>query len=157
MYHHDNTIDEIRNYIRNVYNYFPSKSVVFGWIRRYSELVKAVLANKKPIVGDIWKIVPADIYIRGNKIWILGIFDEKTEYLLSLIAFPVVDSINITNLIQQAIDNADKIPKKIIADDMTECLSISELEFAFGERIQFVFEKLYIGTIKRNFLDHRFT
>lgn len=152
MYYHENPIDDIRYYLRSVYNYFPSKSVVFKWIRKYSDLASKFLNENQPIIGDIWVVDEAEIRIRGSITWILGIIDKITGYRLAFFASPVKDSVAIARLFQQAISIAHKTPKVIYADKLIGLVKEAKKGSILGKNVVVEHRVLISPIKKRKFL-----
>jgi len=147
MYTSGNTIDNIRDYIKCINDYEPAKSVVYGWIRKYSTLADALFSHDHPAVGNIWKMETNHIYINSQKMWIIGLTDVKTEFLFSLLALPEIKTSSIENLIVQAEEKAEISPKVIRADYNTEPVITPKLK----EKFEFEFDDLHKGLMKRNF------
>lgn len=152
MYYNESSIDDIRYYLQDVYNYLPSKSVVFNWIRKYSDLAIQLLNKNKPNIGDIWVLDQAEINVQGSRTWILGIFDKITGYRLAFLASPVKNLAVIKQMFQQACNIARKTPKVIYTDKLLELVKAAKKNSILGENIEIKYQVLDSPIKTRKFL-----
>jgi len=116
MYYCNKSIDNIRDYLRKEHDYYPSKSVVFQWISKYTRLANIILAGYKPRVGDDWIMLESPYPDKqGRGIRLIDIFDSSTHYLLATFVSldGTDDDARIT--LKQAIKTARKAPKIVIS------------------------------------------
>jgi putative transposase len=119
MYYTGSSITDIRNHIRQQTGYYPSKSVVFGWIQKYTDSADNYFRKMKPKVGDRWiadeTMVDLD---KGIKVWFWDIIDEKTRFLLASRVSLSRTTTDAKRLVQDAVKRAGKPPKEILTDKM---------------------------------------
>lgn len=116
MYFCDESIDAIRAYLRNEYDYYPSKSVIVKWINKYTEIAQKALSHCKPHISDQWIVRESIIKIRKLKVSVLDIVDCQTRYLLSSSTILAATEMRIEKLLNQAIDIGGIIPTTITWD-----------------------------------------
>ncbi len=119
MYYTGSSITDIRNHIRQQTGYYPSKSVVFGWIEKYTDSADTYFGKVKPKVGDTWiadeTMVDLD---KGVKVWFWDIIDADTRFLLASRVSLTRTTEDAKRLVQDAVKRAGKPPKEILTDKM---------------------------------------
>jgi len=119
MYYTGSSITDIRNHIRQQTGYYPSKSVVFGWVQKYTETAAKHFAKAKPKVGDTWIADETMIDLdKGVKVWFWDIIDAKTRFLLASRVSLTRTTEDAKRLVQDAVKRAGKPPKEILTDKM---------------------------------------
>lgn len=144
MYFCDESINAIRAYLRNEYDYYPSKSVIVKWINKYSEIAQKALSHYKPLISDQWIVIESIIKISKLKVRVLDIIDYRTRYLLSSNTILADTEIGIEKLLNQAIDIGGIIPTAItwdIASLKPDSRGTCHLPDYLPESIQFVKSK----------------
>ena len=119
MYYTGSSITDIRNHIRQQTGYYPSKSVVFGWIQKYTDSAAQHFGKVKPKVGDTWiadeTMVDLD---KGIKVWFWDMIDSKTRFLLASRVSLTRTTQDAKQLVQDAVKRAGKPPQVILTDKM---------------------------------------
>jgi transposase-like protein len=119
MYYTGSSITDIRNHIKQQTGYYPSKSVVFGWVEKYTENAAQHFSKAKPKVGSTWiadeTMVDLD---KGVKVWFWDIIDAKTRFLLASRVSLTRTTEDAKRLVQDAVKRAGKPPKVILTDEM---------------------------------------
>jgi putative transposase len=119
MYYTGSSITDIRNHIRQQTGYYPSKSVVFGWIQKYTDSAASHFAKAKPKVGDSWIADETMIDLdKGIKVWFWDMIDAKTRFLLASRVSLTRTTEDAKRLVQDAVKRAGKPPKEILTDKM---------------------------------------
>ena len=82
MYYTGMSITDIRNHIRQETGYYPSKSVVFGWIDKYTDLAARHFRDYRPKVGDTWVADETMLDLdKGVKVWFWDVIDSIERYM----------------------------------------------------------------------------
>jgi transposase-like protein len=119
MYYTGMSITDIRNHIKQETGYFPSKSVVFGWIDKYTDIAVKQFRHYRPKVGDTWIADETMLDLdKGVKVWFWDIIDTKTRFLLASRVSLKRTTADAKRLVQDAVKKAGKPPKVIITDRM---------------------------------------
>jgi len=119
MYYTGSSITDIRNHIRQQTGYYPSKSVVFGWIEKYTDSADKHFSKVKPRVGDTWIADETMIDLdKGVKVWFWDIIDAKTRFLLASRVSLTRTTEDAKRLVQDAVKRAGKPPAVILTDKM---------------------------------------
>jgi transposase-like protein len=117
MYYTGMSINEIRSHLKQEHSYYPSKSVVWGWVEKYTGLASKQFKDYHPQVGDVWVADETMLDVDGqHKLWFYDIIDTKTRYLLAsriAISRTTGDS---QLLMNKAMKVAGKEPKTVITD-----------------------------------------
>jgi putative transposase len=78
------SINDIRESLKEQNGYYPSKSVIFKWVNKYTNLAREQFQDIHPEVGDTWIADETMLDLDGqHKIWFYDIIDEKTRFLLA--------------------------------------------------------------------------
>jgi len=119
MYYTGSSITDIRNHIRQQTGYYPSKSVVFGWIEKYTEQAANHFSKVKPKVGSTWIADETMIDLdKGIKVWFWNMIDADTRFLLASRVSLTRTTEDAKRLVQDAVKRAGKPPKEIVTDKM---------------------------------------
>jgi len=119
MYYTGSSITDIRNHIRQETGYYPSKSVVFDWVEKYTEQAANHFRQYHPKVGETWIADETMIDLdKGKKVWFWDIIDADTRFLLASRVSISRTTRDAKALIQDAVKRAGKAPKMIITDKM---------------------------------------
>ena len=84
MYYTGMSINDICEHFRNARGYHPSKSVVFGWIEKFTDMAVKHFRQYKPQVGSEWACDETVLRLdKKRKVWFWDIIDLKTRYLIA--------------------------------------------------------------------------
>ena len=130
LYYTGSSIEDICQHFRNTKGYHPSKSVVFNWIDKYTDMMVDHFRQYKPQVGSEWACDETVLRLdKKKKVWFWDIIDIKTRYLIA----SIVSNTRTTKDAQKLMEKAKRItgitPKKIITDKL----------FAYWDGIELVF------------------
>jgi len=130
MYYTGSSINDICEHLRNAQGYHPSKSVVFGWVDKYTDMAVDHFRKYQPQVGDTWACDETVLRLdKKRKIWFWDIIDLKTRYLIA----SRVSNTRTTKDAALLMDKAKRItgitPEKIITDKL----------YAYWDGIELVF------------------
>ncbi|MBI2979249.1 MAG: DDE-type integrase/transposase/recombinase, partial [Chloroflexi bacterium] len=131
MYYTGMSINEIRSHLKQEHGYYPSKSVVFGWVEKYTDLASKQFKDYHPQVGDVWVADETMLDVDGqHKLWFYDIIDTKTRYLLASRVAISRTTNDAEALMRDAAKRAGKTPKQVITDQNYSYLD--GIEKAFG-------------------------
>jgi len=117
MYYTGMSINEIRSHLKQEHDYYPSKSVVFGWVNKYTELASKQFQNCHPQVGDVWVADETMLDVDGqHKLWFYDIIDTKTRFLLASRVALSRTTNDAERLMEDAKKRAGKSPKQVTTD-----------------------------------------
>jgi putative transposase len=124
------SINDVRQLLKQDYNYYPSKSVVFQWVNKYTDMATKQFKNEHPRVGDVWVADETLLNLDGeHSIWFYDIIDTKTRFLLASRVAISRTTHDAQVLMQDAYKRAGKAPKEIITDKQNSYLDGIELTF----------------------------
>ena len=95
-----------------------SKSTLWGWITKFTNLTIPYIKSLKPRVGDVWVADETMIKMHGKNRWLWVIIDEETRYLLACNLTIKRASKDAQKLFYEAYMNASKKPYRIITDKL---------------------------------------
>ena len=125
------SINDIRNLLKQDYNYYPSKSVVFQWVNKYTDIATKYFKDLHPKVGDTWIADETMLDLDGqHKVWFYDIIDEDTCFLLGSRVALTRTTHDAEMLMREAMKRAGKAPKEVITDKNYSYLD--GIEQAFG-------------------------
>ena len=117
MYYSGMSINEIRSHLKQEHDYYPSKSVVFGWVNKYTDLASKQFRDYHPQVGDTWVADETMLDVDGqHKLWFYDIIDTDTRYLLASRVALSRTTDDAERLMLDAEAKAGKKPKEIVTD-----------------------------------------
>lgn len=137
MYYTGMSINEIRSHLKQEHGYYPSKSVVFGWVQKYTDLANKQFQDYHPQVGDVWVADETVLHLDGeHALWFYDIIDTKTRFLLASRPALARTSNDAQRLMEDAKKRAGKIPKQVITDKNNSYLD--GIDNAFGGEAEHV-------------------
>jgi transposase-like protein len=117
MYYSGMSINEIRTHLKQEHDYYPSKSVVFKWVNKYTDLAAKQFRDDRPQVGNVWVADETMLDVDGgHKLWFYDIIDSKTRYLLASRVALSRTTHDAETLMREAEKKAGKTPKQVITD-----------------------------------------
>jgi len=117
MYYSGMSFNDIRNHLKQEHNYYPSKSVIYQWVEKYTNLARQQFKNYHPQVGDVWVADETMLDIDGqHKVWFYDIIDHDTRFLLASRVALSRTTTDAQRLMEDAQKRASKSPKQIITD-----------------------------------------
>jgi transposase-like protein len=131
MYYTGMSINEIRSHLKQEYGYYPSKSVVWGWVEKCTGLASKQFKDYHPKVGDVWVADETMLDVDGqHKLWFYDIIDTKTRFLLASRVALTRTTTDAEMLMREAEKRAGKKPSRVITDQQNSYLD--GIEKAFG-------------------------
>ena len=95
-----------------------SKSTLWEWITKFTNLAIPYIKSLEPMVGDVWVADETMIMMHGKNKWLWAIIDEDTRYLLACNLTTTRTSRDAQKLFYEAYLNARKKPYRIITDKL---------------------------------------
>jgi transposase-like protein len=126
MYFKGVPLSSIRKQMKAEFNYCPSDSTVYRWIRKTTEEALEVTKAHHPQVGNTWEACESTILVGRKKYWVSDLVDSDTHFLLAsgISTKHMISDIKI--LIESAIWRAHKVPEKIITRSSSRYLKAIE-------------------------------
>jgi putative transposase len=130
MYYSGMSINDIRNHLKQEHDYYPSKSVIFQWVEKYTPEATKHFKDIHPEVGETWIADETMLDVDGqHKVWFYDIIDEKTRFLLASRVALSRTTHDAEMLMREAYKRSGKAPKEIITDKNYSYLDGIELTF----------------------------
>ena len=130
MYYDGLSLSDISRNLQEEYGYYPSKSVIYRWIDKFTNLAIEKTKDYQPQVGDTWIADETVIEIDGKNIWLFDCIDSKTRFLLATRLAYSRTTHDAYMLMKEASKKAGKIPKIVVTDKLRSYLD--GIEMAFG-------------------------
>lgn len=131
MYYSGMSVNDIRTQLKQEHDYYPSNSVVYKWIEKYTALATKHFKDYHPQVGDTWVADETVLNLDGeHSIWFYDIIDKDTRYLLASRVAISRTTNDAQRLMEDAKKRAGKSPKKILTDSNASYLD--SIEKVFG-------------------------
>jgi putative transposase len=116
-YYSGMSINDIRNTLKAEHGYYPSQSVVWKWIDKYTDKATKYFNQYHPEVGKIWTSDETMVDIDGqHKVWIYNVIDEKTRFLLASRVALSRTTKNAELVMKEAEKKAGYNPEKVMTD-----------------------------------------
>ncbi|MDD5701019.1 MAG: DDE-type integrase/transposase/recombinase [Dehalococcoidales bacterium] len=126
MYFKGVPVSSIRKQLKEEFDYYPSDSTVYRWVRQSTEKVLEATRDHHPRVGNDWIAYESAILIGLKNYWVSDLIDADSHFLLAsrLSANRKVEDARI--LIESAMQKAHRIPDKIITRNASRYLKAIE-------------------------------
>jgi transposase-like protein len=130
MYYTGMSINDICEHFKTARGYHPSKSVVFGWIDKFTDLAVDHFRQYTPHVGSVWACDETVLRLDKNrKVWFWDIIDLETRYLIASRVSTTRTTEHARRLMEEAKRVTGITPEKIITDKL----------YAYWDGIELVF------------------
>jgi transposase-like protein len=124
-------VNDIRETLYQETGYKPSKSIVWKWITKYTDLAVNNFRDFHPKVGDVWACDETMVDLdKQLKVWVYNVIDEKTRYLLASRIALSRTTHDAEAVMTEAKRRAGKSPKQVLTDDNRSY--DDGIELAFG-------------------------
>ncbi len=131
------SVNDIRNILKQEYGYYPSKSVVYKWIVKYTDIAVKKFADYHPKVSSTWVADETMVDIDGErKVWVYNVIDEATRFLLASRVAIARTTKDAALVMKQAEKRAGTTPKKVLTDANKSY--DDGIELAFGSKAEHI-------------------
>jgi putative transposase len=152
MYYSGMSFNDIRNHLKQEYDYYPSKSVIYGWVNKYTDLATKQFKDSHPQVGNNWVADETMLDVDGqHKVWFYDIIDEDTRYLLASRVAISRTTHEAEMLMKEASERAGKNPKTVVTDQNFSYLD--GIEKAYGLETKHIQSKPFTKDSTSNFIE----
>jgi transposase-like protein len=152
MYYMGMSFNDIRNHLNQEQGYYPSKSVVYQWVDKYTDMAIDHFRDYKPQVGDTWIADETMLDLDGNhKIWFWDIIDTDTRFLLASRVSVSRTTQDAEALMNKASKVAGKTPKVVVTDKLKAYLD--GIELAYGADTEHIQSKGFTVSENTNLIE----
>jgi putative transposase len=131
------SVHDISENLYQQYKYKPSKSIIWKWINKYTDLAVNQFKDDKPEVGNVWTADETMVDLdKGLKVWVYNVIDERTRYLLASRVAISRTTNDAQAVMHEAQRRAGKTPTKVLTD--ANRAYDDGLEIAFGSETEHV-------------------
>jgi putative transposase len=117
MYFRGMAVNDITQHLKQEHGYSPSKSIIYSWIDKYTDLASKQFRDVRPQVGDTWIADETMLDVDGqHKVWFFDIIDKDTRFLLASRVTIARTTADAEALMRDAEKRAGKKPKEVITD-----------------------------------------
>jgi transposase-like protein len=125
------SINDIRETLYQQHGYKPSKSIVWKWITKYTDLAVKQFRDYHPQVGSVWTADETMVDLDGqHKVWVYNVLDEKSRFILASRIALSRTTHDANMVMTQAQKCAGKTPSRVLTDANRSY--DDGLELAFG-------------------------
>jgi putative transposase len=93
-------------------------STVYGWIKKYTNLMEKYLENITPRVGDTWRADEVWVKVKGDKKYLFALMDDETRFWIAKEVSDKKEGHDASGLFRQAKEIAKTSPKLMITDGL---------------------------------------
>ena len=129
MYYEGMSLREIRRNFIQQHNDYISDVSALNWVTRFSKMAIMEAGKYKPDVSRVWVADETMIDLDGKNVWLWDIIDTKTRFLIATHMSYTRTSKDAQQLMKQAYERTDKIPRVIYTDSLRAYLDGIELTF----------------------------
>jgi len=130
LYYTGSSINDICEHFRNADGYYPSKSVVFGWIDKFTDKAVEYFSQFQPKVGNEWQCDETVLRLdKKRKVWLWDIIDSKSKYLICTRVSETRTTKDAALLMEKAKRITGILPKQITTDRLRAYWDGIELTF----------------------------
>lgn len=118
LYYRGISLRQICEHFQSVYGITVSHVTIYGWIKRYVELVSKYLEEKKVKVGDRWHADETVVRVKGKHLLLWSMLDGETKVLLAQHINESRDAKQAYNLIENSLEKTPNKPMEIVTDHL---------------------------------------
>ena len=117
MYYSGMSVNDICTTLKQEHNYYPSNSIIYKWIDKYTPMAIKHFREYHPQVGDVWIADETVLNLDGeHSIWFYDIIDRDTRFLLASRVAISRTTNDAEILMERAEKCAGKKPKEVLTD-----------------------------------------
>jgi transposase-like protein len=128
-YFRGSTIEQIRGKLNQLYNNYPSSRTVYAWINKFTDKAVNKFKDCRPPVISVWVIEMVILRIRNQACRCVDIIFPETCFLLSSGLYANEENQDIRSFVEQALSQVNKMPEKILINDVAGCKEIFEVVY----------------------------
>jgi transposase-like protein len=130
LYYTGSSLTDIANHLAQVYNNPVSRSSIYAWLLKYSVEAVELLSTLKPQrLSNVWLADETAIKFDYELYWIWDVIDRDTRFLLASYLSPRRGTQQARILMELALEQAERPPKKVITDKLRAYIDGIELVF----------------------------
>jgi transposase-like protein len=117
MYYEVIPVSRIQEYIKKEDKVLVSKSIIYRWIKKFTDSTAGYFQSFQPIVGGIWIVKERSFELDARRnVWLYDVLDNSTRFLLSSRVVASNRITKIETIIAEAVERSRKIPGEVIYD-----------------------------------------
>ena len=117
MYYSGMSVNDICTTLKQEHDYYPSNSIIYKWIDKYTPMAIKHFREYHPQVGDVWIADETVLNLDGeHSIWFYDIIDRDTRFLLASRVAISRTTNDAEILMERAEKCAGKKPKEVLTD-----------------------------------------
>jgi transposase-like protein len=117
MYYAVISVSSIQETIKKEGNIKISRSMIYRWIKRYTDATDSYFKSFKPQVSGTWIVKERSLELDAlKKVNVWDVLDAGTRFLLASRALPGNDSGDLETVLQEAVERSGKTPEEVILD-----------------------------------------
>ncbi|TSA16840.1 MAG: DDE domain-containing protein [Nitrosopumilales archaeon] len=93
-------------------------STVYGWIKKYTNLMEKYLENITPQVGNTWRADEVWVKVKGDKKYLFALMDDETRFWIAKEVSDKKEGHDASGLFKQAKEITKTSPKLMITDGL---------------------------------------
>jgi len=117
MYYDVISIPTILETLKSEQNIYISKSMIYRWIKRYTDSADAYFKHFHPEVGGAWIVKERTLELDGPRmVWIYDVLDSSTRFLLSSQVSAGGRMGKLELILKAAVERSSRVPEELILD-----------------------------------------
>ena len=117
-YYNGTLLKEVRRQLEQQYQLWPSRSSIYRWLSRFTNIATEQAGIYTPKVGDVWITDETEIKLSSKTVWFWDIMDSKTRFLLASYLLPIRRREDVSILMKAAVQRAQKTPRLVLTDKL---------------------------------------
>lgn len=106
-----------------------SHKTIYGWIKKYTKLMKAYLDKITPQVGDTWRADEVYVKVRGELKYVFSLMDDETRFWIAQEVANKKEGHDASSLFRKGKQVTQIKPKVIITDGLKSYAEAYKQEF----------------------------
>ncbi len=122
--------EDVRQEMKNVYGFSPSKSTLYKWVTQYSKQAVNIADNQKVDGGELWAV--DEMFVKtdeGKTLYVFDVMSENNRYLLASYASEYRTTKAAEIALNQALSRAKHSPKFVVSDHLRSYEDATERVF----------------------------
>jgi len=134
LYYRGLSLRQISEHFQSVYGIKISHGTIYGWIKRYVELVCQYLNKVKVKTGERWHADETVVRVRGKHLVLWSMLDGETRILLAQHINESKNAEQAYRLLEEGLKKAKNKPSEIVTDSAPSY--VKAIDRKFGEELK---------------------
>ena len=129
LYYRGLSLRQIAEHMETVYGISVSYGTIYGWIKRYVEIISEYLNKSKIKTSERWHVDETVVRVKGKQLILWSILDSETRFLIAQHISEGKDAEEAYKLLDKGLRRSENKPLEIITDGAAQYVKAIDKKF----------------------------